>query len=188
MYALSPRCDGHMHSSGCRQLATMEKAVQSRGEKRVDIVYMFTDQLQPHRFTTMFVCHHQGSNTRDRTIQRLSQHLDFRIRVLSCSLLLCCWENLNVRYDGQMEKPFLLCMKHFLQLFDFHNCQWKSGYFIPSHIWVSLVHGWLLLVFADSSRSQNEAALVWRRGDCELEIWRWIIDPLDPALFLLASV
>ena len=55
-------------------------AEQSRGEKRVDIVYMFTDQPQPHRFTTMFVCHHQGYKTWDRTTQRLPQHLDFRIK------------------------------------------------------------------------------------------------------------
>ena len=51
VYALSPRCDGPMHSSGCRQLATMERTEQSRGEKSVsvavDIVDMLTDQPEP---------------------------------------------------------------------------------------------------------------------------------------------
>ena len=47
VYALSPRCDGPMHSSGCRQLATMERTEQSRGGRSVDIVDMLTDQLQP---------------------------------------------------------------------------------------------------------------------------------------------
>ena len=47
VYALSPRCDGPMHSSDCRQLATMERTEQSRGGRSVDIVDMLTDQLQP---------------------------------------------------------------------------------------------------------------------------------------------
>ena len=47
------------------------------------------------RFTTVFVCHHQGSKTWDRTTQRHYQHLDFWIRVLSFSLLLGFWEILR---------------------------------------------------------------------------------------------
>ena len=79
-------------------------------------------------------------------------------------------------------------MKHFLLQYSLTFINVHGNRNTLSHPIPSLVHGWLLLVFADSSRSQDEAALVWRRGDCELEIWRWIIDPLVPALFLLASV
>ena len=144
---------------------------------------MFTDQPQPPgsqqclfvttRNLKLGIGQHRGC------LNTLISELGFSAVLFSLAFERF-WENLNVRYDmmDRWKKPFFLCMKYFLQQFDFHNCLSSMGIGILYPIPHLSISGPRLVVACvcwqqPESEWSSSGLETWRlwTGDLEMDHW-----------------